>query len=99
MKTYKNSVVTVLLLTFTFFVTHDYFVEDLQVSNHSIVHSQPDTEEQIKVHIHESMHSVYNANLDPQKFIEDVLVDLSPLNDFFSLITNVALVPQRPPSY
>ena len=98
MKVYKRNVVVALLLTFAFFIAHDFFVKDIQVFNQNIVHNEVDIKKDIKIHLHESMHSIYNNNLEQKQLIEGKLVDIKPSNKLFSITSNITKVPQKPPS-
>lgn len=97
MKVFKKNILMALLLTFSFLVTHDYFVKDVQVFKHTIVQNEVDIKKDIKIHLHESIHSIYN-DLEQKPDLQGKLVDLKPSNKFFSVTSNITKVPQKPPS-
>jgi hypothetical protein len=101
MKSYKNNILSVLLLTFAFFILHDFFVEEIQVTKLSSIYENEkniDIKKEIKIKAHESIHSIYKSDLEHHSNLQGKLSDLKPLNTFFSITSNISLVPQRPPS-
>jgi len=99
MKTLKNKILTVLLLSFAFFVMHDYFVTELHIEKHKLIHLEKiESKKEMQAHMHESIHTVFSMNFFEDIPLEGKLADLKPSNLFFSITSNVSLVPQRPPS-
>ena len=99
MKTYKNFTLAVLVFAFAFFTVHDYFVQDLQVAKYEKTYkSQVDVKKELKVSVHESIHSIYSKNFDDGLTFEDRLLDTKPSSKPFSIISNITKVAQKPPS-
>jgi hypothetical protein len=99
MKTYKNITLTVLLFAFAFFTVHDYFVQDLQVAKYENAYkSEADVKKDLKVSVHESIHSVYSKSFENSFAFEERLLDTKPSNKPFSITSNITQVLQKPPS-
>ncbi|QFR50019.1 hypothetical protein FJR48_09895 [Sulfurimonas lithotrophica] len=99
MKILKNKILTVLLLIFAFFVVHDYFIQEHQIAKHGIIHAEHDISDgDAQSHMHEAIHSIWSTNCEDNIVIQEKLLDLKPSNLFFSITSNISLVPQRPPS-
>lgn len=99
MKTIKNKILSVLLLTFTFFVMHDYIVV---VDHHAnfkseVYHIDYDVSVNVQAHIHEAIHMILAFNFEAELLLEEKLLDTKPSVSPFILISHVNLVPQRPP--
>jgi hypothetical protein len=99
MKILKNKILSVLLLTFAFFVMHDYFVVENQMSEYKSSHIHHfDSIQEAKVHMHEASHIIWSMNCDELLNVQEKLPDLPPSNLSFSISSNITLVPQKPPS-
>ena len=99
MKFLKNKILSALMLTFVFFVMHDYFVIDNQISEYKNLHVQHSTSmEEAKVHMHEAAHIIWSMNGYCSVYMQNKLPESKPSNLSFSISSNITLVPQRPPS-
>lgn len=97
MKKNKHRVLTLLLLTFAFFVVHDYVVQDV---HHDAIYElsyKVSDKVDMQNNIHESIHNIFNCNLQEPSTAELKLLDSAPSSNSFSLSSNINPVPQRPP--
>nr|WP_321267872.1 hypothetical protein [uncultured Sulfurimonas sp.] len=98
MNSIKNKILSVLLFTFAFFVVHDYVVvNDYSQVKYEVNHAEYEKCVDKKIHIHDSIHSIFSFNLQDKYLILTKLLDAKPTNKLFSLSSYVNLVPQRPP--
>lgn len=99
MKSIKNKILSALLLTFAFFVMHDYVVVDHHVnSKYEFCHMQhsEDTAD-AQAHLHESIHTILAVNFENYLLSQNKLSDTKPSGFISGLTSHVNLVPQRPP--
>jgi len=97
MKKIKKRVLTLLLITFAFFVVHDYVVHDMHHGvNYELSYKVYDKSD-MQNKIHDSIHTILNFNLKETLFIETKLLDAKPSSIILSLSSNTSQVPQRPP--
>ncbi|MCK9491158.1 MAG: hypothetical protein M0Q24_03625 [Sulfurimonas sp.] len=97
MKKIRNKVLTLLLLTFAFFVVHDYVVEDVnQDAIYELSYKAFDKAD-MQDKIHESIHNIFTFNLEEASTKDVKLLDVAPCSITYSLSSNVNPVPQRPP--
>jgi hypothetical protein len=99
MKTLKNKILSVLLLSFAFFMVHDYFIVDNQISEYKSSHiHQFDSAEEANIHMHEAVHTIWSMNNVKSLKVEQKTPLSQPSNLPFSISSNITLVPQKPPS-
>ncbi|EQB39825.1 hypothetical protein M947_04410 [Sulfurimonas hongkongensis] len=97
MKKIKKRVLTLLLLTFAFFVVHDYVVQDLHHDASYELSYKVFDKADMQSKIHDTIHNIFNFNLKETFFVETKLLDATPSSIILSLISNTSQVPQRPP--
>jgi hypothetical protein len=99
MKSIKNKVLSVLLLTFAFFVMHDYIIVDHHInSKYELCHLEhDDNTADAQAHLHEAIHTILAINLEDELIFEFKLSDAKPSGYISHLISHINLVPQRPP--
>jgi len=97
MKKIKNRVLTLLLLTFAFFVVHDYVVQDV---HHDAIYElsyKVFDKADMQNKIHEYIHNIFTFNLQESLLADEKLLDVTPCSISYSLSSNINPVPQRPP--
>ncbi|ABB45288.1 hypothetical protein Suden_2014 [Sulfurimonas denitrificans DSM 1251] len=97
MKMIKNRVVALLLITFAFFIVHDYVVQDIHQDTRCEVSYKVCDKAEMQIKIHDTIHNIFNVNLQETLFIETKLLDTPPSNMIISLSSNINPVLQRPP--
>jgi len=96
MKKIKNKVLTLLLLTFAFFVVHDCVVDDLHyVASYELSYNVVD-KAYIEKNVHESVHNIF-FNFQEASSSEEKLLDIAPSSIQYSLSSNINPVSKRPP--
>jgi len=97
MKKIKQKVLTLLLLTFAFFVVHDYVVQDVHYNAGCELSYKVFDKTDMQNKVHESIHNIFSFNLEETPIKEAKLLDATPFSITFSLTSNINPVPQRPP--
>jgi len=97
MKMIKKRVLALLLITFAFFVVHDYVVHDMHHdANYELSYKVYDKAD-MQSKVHDTIHNIFNFNLKDTFFIETKLLDTKPSSIILTLSSNTSQVPQRPP--
>ena len=96
MKKIKNRVLTLLLLTFAFFVIHDCVVDDLHYVASYELNCKILDKVDVNKDVHESVHNIF-FNFQEASSSEEKLLDATPSSLQYSLSSNINSVLQRPP--
>ena len=99
MKSIKNKILSVLLFTFAFFVMHDYIVKGANTNvDYKLCYMEYDENSiDLKLHVHETIHTILALNCEEESAIQHKLSDTKPSILVVGLTSHINLVPQRPP--
>lgn len=97
MKMIKNRVLTLLLLTFAFFVVHDFVVHDIHQNAKCEISYKVCDKAELQSKVHDTIHNIFNFNLEDTLFVEEKLLDTPPSSIIIRLSSNITSVEQRPP--
>lgn len=105
MNKYKNKILSLVLLSLTFFVVHDYVIESfsqgVQHVTYSSEYDSATTDAKIKQDVysdlHDNVHTMLNINLHPTEPIQLTFLNLKPSTHETSSISYITPVPNKPP--
>lgn len=97
MKMLKNRVMALLLFTFTFFMVHDYVVQDIHQDAKCELSYKICDKTDMQNKIHDTIHNILNFSLEDSLFVETKLLDTPPSSIILRLSSGINPVLQRPP--
>jgi len=98
MKTFKNRVLSVLLLTFVFVSFHDFAVTDTFSKSEELVsHHIHEMDFESAFHLHDFMHTMLFDSLIPKAELSFVSSYAQSYSYSLIFISHTESVPQRPP--
>lgn len=98
MKRYKNKILSVLLLAFTFFVLHDYVIQNFSEGiDYGITVASEVNDKDICSVVHDNIHAMYEVNLDKHNIIYLTFLTSKPSILEASSTSYISLVPNKPP--
>lgn len=105
MKRYKNKLISVLLLAFTFLLVHDYVIHSIsQDMKHSVYVSQNQTldssqniDKDICSDIHDNIHTMFEIKLEEYALVYLISSTNKPNIAEATSTSYISLVPNKPP--